>query len=148
MTSDKNVKLFTDLGIFNEREVHARQDVLLEAFATDIWIEARTLLNILQTRVLPAAMEDARLDSDSGFTSKLLSKKKDLVQRLLTETDKLSEAFDNFPDEETAQSAEYAQDTIKPLMNSAREVADQLEGIVDSRLWPFPTYSELLHEHQ
>jgi glutamine synthetase len=148
LTSDKNVKLFTSLGIFNEREIHARRNVLLEAFATDLRIEARTLLNILRTSVLPVAMEDARLGSDSGFTSKLLSEKTDLVQRLLTETDKLSEAFDSFPDEDPAQSAMYAQDTIKPLMNSAREVADRLEGIVDCRLWPFPTYSELLHEHQ
>ncbi len=148
LTSEKNVKLFTDLGIFNEREIRARQNVLLEAFATDLWIEARTLLQILQTRILPVAMEDTRLDGESGFTSKLLSEKKDLVQRLLTETDKLSEAFHSFPEEDPAQTALYAQESIKPLMASAREVTDRLEGIVDRRLWPFPTYSEMLHEHQ
>ena len=148
LTSDKNLKLFTELGIFNEREIRARQNVLQEAFATDIWIEARTLLHILRTRILPIAMEDARVGAESGFTSKLLNEKKDLVQRLLTEIDTLSEAFQSFPEDDPAQAAMYAYETIKPSMESAREVADQLEGVVDRRLWPFPTYSELLHDHQ
>ena len=148
LTSDKNVKLLTDLEIFNEREIAARQMVLLEAFATELRIEARTLLDILQTLILPAAMQDARLDSDSGFTSKLLSKKRDLIQELLSETDSLAEAFGAFPSEEPSKVALYAQDTIKPLMESARAVADQLEGLVDRRLWPLPTYSEILYDHQ
>ena len=122
--------------------------VLLEAFATDLWIEARTLLNILQTRILPAAMEDVRLAGESGFTSKRLSEKRDLVQSLLAEVDKLSDAFDDFPDDAAAKTALYAQETIKPSMVSARAVADRLEGMVDHRLWPFPTYSEMLHDHQ
>jgi glutamine synthetase len=148
LTSDKNVRLFTELGIFNEREIRARQNVLLEAFATDLWVETRTLLHILQTRILPVAMEDARLGENSGFTSKLIDKKRDAVQRLFGEVDQLSEAFDGFPEEDPARTALYAQETLKPLMESARAVADQLEGIVDRRLWPFPTYSELLHAHQ
>jgi len=148
LTSDKNRKLFVDLEIFNEREIAARQEVLLDAFATELWIETRTLLHILQTRILPAAMQDARLDGDSDFTSKLLSKKRDLIQELLDETDSLAEAFGAFPSEESLPAALYAQDTIKPLMESARAVADQLEGLVDRRLWPFPTFSEILYDPQ
>ncbi len=148
LTSDKNLKLFVDLEIFNEQELAARQEVLLEAFATELRIESRTLLDILQTHILPAAMQDARSDGDSGFTSKSLSKKRDLIQELLNETDSLAEAFDAFPSEESLKVALYAQDTIKPLMESARAVADQLEGLVDRRLWPFPTYTEILYDHQ
>ena len=148
MTSDKNLKLLVDLEILNEREIAARQEVLLEAFATALRIESRTLLDILQTLILPAAMQDARSDGDSGFTSKLLSKKRDLIQELLDETDSLAQACSAFPNEEVLTAARYAQDTIKPLMESARAVADQLEGLVDRRLWPFPTYTEILYGHQ
>jgi glutamine synthetase len=148
LTSEKNIKLFTELGIFNEREVHARQNVLLEAFSTELWIEARTLLHILQTHVLPAAMENVSLDGESGFTSRLLSEKRDLVQRLLNAADALSDAFQGYPEDGPAEAATYAQESIKPAMESARALADQLEGLVDRRLWPFPTYSEMLHEHQ
>ena len=143
-----SLKLFDDLGIFNEREIKARQIVLQEAFATELRIETRTLLKILQTDIVPIVIEDARAGSESGYSSNLFSEKKDLVQQLITETDKLSEAFHNFPEDDPTQAAFYAHETIKPLMESARAVADRLEEIVDSRLWPFPTYSEILHGHQ
>ena len=144
LTSAKNLKLFSDLGIFNEREIVARQNVLQEAYATELWIEARALLNILQTLILPVAIEDTRAGIESGYSSKLFSEKKELVQQLLTETDKLSEAFGNFPEDAPAQAASYAHEIVKPLMNSTRAVADRLEAIVDGRLWPLPSYTELL----
>ena len=46
LTAEKNVKLMGDLGIFNERELRARQSVLQEAYATEIQIEARALMKI------------------------------------------------------------------------------------------------------
>ena len=148
LTSAKNIKLFSDLGIFNEREIAARQRILQEAYTTELWIEARTLLNILRTLIIPVAIEDARVGTESGYSSKLFDEKANLVQQLLTETDKLAVAFDEFPDDDPAQSASYAHETVKPLMQSARTVADRLEALVDGRLWPLPTYSEMLHGHQ
>ena len=78
----------------------------------------------------------------------LFDEKEELVRQLLGETEKLAEAFDGFPQDGAAESAVYAHETIKPLMQSARDVADRLEALVDGRLWPLPTYSELLHGHQ
>lgn len=148
LTSTKNIKLFGDLGIFNERETAARQSILQEAYATELWIEARALLTILRTMIVPAAMEDARAGAESGYAAKLFDKKKDLVQELLAETDKLAQAFDDFPDESPARSAAYAHENLKPPMQASRDVADRLEGLVDSRLWPLPNYTEILHGHQ
>ena len=147
LTSAKNVRLFRELGIFNEREISARQRVLQEAYATELGIEARTLLSILNTRILPAAMEDTRRIIESGYTSKLFEEKKDLVQQLLAETEKLSVAFADFPKDDPAQAAFYAHATIKPAMEAARAVADRLETLVDARLWPLPDCSEILHSH-
>ena len=98
--------------------------------------------------MIPLAMQDVRLDGESGFVSKGLSEKKNVVQSLLTEVDKLASVFDNFPDESPEKNALYAQETVKQAMESARVVADRLEGLVDHRLWPIPTYSEILHDHQ
>ena len=148
LTSAKNLKLFGELGIFNAREITARQSVLQDAYAVELRIEARTLLHILRTLIIPVAIADARAGTESGYASKLFDEKENLVQQLLVETDKLSEAFDDFPHAGSAQSAFYAYETIKPLMLSARGVADRLEALVDGRLWPLPTYSELLYGHQ
>ena len=46
------------------------------------------------------------------------------------------------------QAAAYAHETLKGCMQSARDVADRLEVLVDARTWPMPTYSEILHDHQ
>ena len=148
LTSEKNVKMFAELNILNEREVHARKVVLQEAFATEIEMEARAMLNMLRTRVLPAAIEDARRGSESGFNSAMFDEKNSLVQQLLSETDQLAEAYEGFPDEDPSSAAFYAQDQIKPLMQAARATSDRLETMVDRNLWPFPTYTEILHDHQ
>ncbi len=148
LTADKNVKLFGDLGIFNEREVAARQTVLQEAFATEIGIEARALLRILQTLIVPVVIEDAAMAAESGYKSRLLDRKQELVGQLLAETDRLAEAYDAFPQDDPGEAATYAQETVKPLMQSARDAADRLETLVDARTWPLPTYSEILHDHQ
>ena len=147
LTSPKNVRLFGELGIFNEREVAARRCVLEEAAATEIEIEARTLLAMLRTQILPVAIDDANRSTASGFASTLFDEKRELVQRLLTETEALAVAFERFPDGES-EAAAYAHESVKPAMESARAVADRLEALVDARLWPLPSCSELVHGHQ
>ena len=148
LTSEKNISLFGRLGIFKEREVHARQVVMQESFATDIWIEARTMLNMLQTMILPVAIDDAKECMNSGFASPLFDKKKKLVEQLLVETEKLSEKFECFPSDDPGESATYAQEVLRPQMDAARSYADQLEAIVDGDKWPLPTYTEMVHRHQ
>ena len=147
-SSEKNVSLLGSLGILREREVHARQVVLQEAFATEIGIEARTMLNMLKTMILPAVIDDVRADDDSGFSSRLFSEKRELVDQLLKATEALSDVFDSFPDDDPGESATYAQEVLRPNMQAARTLVDQLEEMVDAHKWPLPTYSEMVHRHQ
>ncbi len=148
LTAEKNVKLMGELGILNEHELVARQNVLQEAYATELHIEARALLRILRTQILPVAIEDTRADRDSGFQSPMFDKKRALVEELLSETERLADAYDAFPHDDPGGAASYAHEALKPCMQSARDVADRLELLVDGRAWPFPTYSEVLHHHQ
>ena len=148
LTADKNVELMGDLGIFNERELAARQSVLQEAYAAELHIEARALLRILRTLIVPAAVRDTNADRESGFQSPLFDEKRKLVERLLSETENLADAYEAFPHDDAGQAASYAHETLKPRMQSARDVADELETLVDGQAWPMPTYSEVLHHHQ
>ena len=43
-----------------------------------------------------------------------------------------------------AEQARYAHDVICPAMEVLRAPVDHLEMIVDGRLWPMPTYGDLL----
>ena len=145
LTSDKNVTLFASLGIFNEREIAARQGVLQDAYVTEISIEARALLRILLTMVAPAAMRDVESGHGAGFSSSLLDEKKELAAELLARVDALSEAIGGWPEDDLARAASYAHETIKPAMQAARDVADRLEALVDASLWPIPNYSDLIY---
>jgi glutamine synthetase len=44
----------------------------------------------------------------------------------------------------SSKKAEYYRDNIIPAMNKVRQAADSLEMIVDAKLWPLPTYAEML----
>ena len=57
---------------------------------------------------------------------------------------KLEEANDHPAELEGIEYAAYMRDTVIPAMDGVREVADRLERIVDSELWPLPRYSEIL----
>lgn len=147
LTSTKNLKLFSELGVFSEKEARARQTVLLEAYATDLQIEARTLIQMMQTLIVPAVLQDIQNIAASGFTSQALTKRRELAQSLFTELDSLIEAFEGAAIDDPMEAARYAEDVLKTRLLAAREVIDPLEGMVDSRLWPVPTYDELLHNH-
>ena len=42
------------------------------------------------------------------------------------------------------EQADFVRDEILPQMDTLREYADDAEAIVDSKIWPLPTYGELL----
>jgi glutamine synthetase len=147
LTAPKNLKMFSEQGVFSEAEAVARQNVLLETLATEIQIEARTLISIMSTLIVPAALDDVATIVASGFKSRAFVARPQLVQNLLDQLDQLTDAFAGAVSENPLEAAEYAQTTLKPALLAARDTIDALEAVVDARLWPVPTYDELLHGH-
>jgi len=47
-------------------------------------------------------------------------------------------------EEDLLKQAELNRDEVFTAMNEVRRYADQLEVLCDSKLWPFPTYTDLL----
>ncbi|MCO4764548.1 MAG: glutamine synthetase III [Myxococcales bacterium] len=148
LAADKNIALFEEQGIFTPNEVRARREVLLEAFTTHVQMEARTLLSMLQTGILPAVVEDYQAASGAGFKSLALEHKRDLIQRLHDAVDALISAVDGANDDDTVAAATHAQEKLKPAIFAAGKLATELETVTDVRAWPYPTYDELLHSYQ
>ena len=44
------------------------------------------------------------------------------------------------------EQAFFYKDEVKTAMDALRVPADQLEVLVDKRVWPFPTYADLIFE--
>lgn len=156
--SEKNVKLFTKHKIFTEAELISRCEILLDNYCKVVQIEAATALDIAQKDILPTA-----LSYSSELASTVLAKKSvgldtdksaemQLLQRIDTLTNELSRRIDNLRREiamckcifETLEIAKFAHEHLGVAMHEVRVVADELETLVASRHWPYPTYCELL----
>ncbi|MDD2418371.1 MAG: glutamine synthetase III [Oscillospiraceae bacterium] len=156
--ADKNVELFVKHKVFSESEIYSRYEILLENYCKVLNIEALTMLDIARKEIYPAVSEyikdlsqtalykqqlipDACCDVEKSLISKLSA----LSSSLFKKTEALSNALletKNYTD--FLSCAYFYKDTVLAAMHEARAVADEMELLTDARLWPFPTFSELL----
>ena len=156
ITDKENEEVFIKHRVLSKEELHARTEVLLEAYSMTINIEARTMLEMAKRQILPAASSFAgKVGSDIGAVTAAgveSAAQKSLLKKTCSLVDSLSDAIEALEKETEAASAikgaaEQAQGykkLIVPAMAAVREPADQLEMIVDASMWPLPTYAEML----
>lgn len=156
IADDENVKLFTTHKVLSKAELKARTEILLEAYSTTICIEGKTVLNIAQRQILPVAIEYAsklgksiQHISDAGSKpdteKKILNKTCGLITDLSNGIDELKNTLAEVCDtDNNANKAEKCRDKVVAAMNNVRKSADELELIVDAKMWPLPTYADML----
>jgi glutamine synthetase len=154
--SKENVALFTKHGVLTEHELKARTEILLEVYSRQINVEALTMLAIARRQILPACCEySAKLAqavtavSAAGVkadTQKaLLTRVCDLIAALEAGIAALDQARTKAAETKGHEhQAESYRDDVVPAMQALRTAADELETLVDARLWPLPTYAEML----
>ena len=153
---EENVKLFVNHKVLSKAELKARTEILLDAYSMTINIEAKTTLNIAQRQILPAAIEySGKLGkavesiNNAGVCpsvqKRALSKTCELISELNSSIDELKKAVVVAIDiDNTAKKAENFRDYVVPAMNNVRKAVDSLEMVVDAKMWPLPTYAEML----
>ncbi|MDR3551707.1 MAG: glutamine synthetase III [Clostridia bacterium] len=152
----KNVDVFEKHGVLTKVESESRYEIMFEKYIKVINIEALTMIDMAGKLLLPATLrylsELASLVSSLkavGVANKPVSasveKLSGLAAAFSTELDALKSAVDIASAErDTISQAKAYNDIVIKAMNGLREVADTVEGIVPSDLWPIPTYSDLL----
>ena len=154
-TSPEAVELFTKYGVYSERELVSRKEILLENYATTIAIEAETASLIATTMILPAAL---RYQTDvaaavngakaagveDGVQLDMLKELVGATSALRTSALALDAAIVEEADEGVFAHAKYMHDTIIPAMLEVRKWGDALEVLVSDNYWPLPTYREML----
>merc|ERR1712146_150667 len=141
--SAKAKKLFSDMGIFSAEEVDARAEVMFENYTTTLSVEVETLIDMIETGILPACAKDmAKYQSMPA----LAGDREATYKSIEAETDKLKGLFVKKPHELKAE-ATYLCDTIKPQMVAIRALVDKAEGLLEAGLYPYPTYEELIYSH-
>ena len=152
---EKNLRLFTSLGIYTPEEVRSRQEIGLEEYAKTIAIEAKTSLDLLKKQIIPACIaysgdvaQGVAVKQSIGVPAEsetaLVRAITDKTAALMERTAALEAAVNAAPEGDMAGTARYCAETVLPAMEDARALADELELLVGQDHWPFPTYRDLL----
>jgi glutamine synthetase len=149
LDSKKNVEIFKKTGVLSEKEVHAHKEILYEHYSKVMSIEGQCMYDMVQTSVIPpgisyqnivAAVQgktktmDGYLSGISGLTSELISRNANL-KKTMEEAERMDDLH---------KKATFYRGAVTDAMQKTRETADELETIVDNKLWAFPKYAEML----
>ncbi|MFT5733356.1 MAG: glutamine synthetase [Planctomycetota bacterium] len=161
MDSEKNAKLFETYGVLTRDEFESRRYVKSEIYVSKIRVEARAMVDMAATIILPAAIAAQRQLAETTqavrdidphmpvdpqvqalrLTCELTSR----LQGHVSELRAAMEAVEAMEDcDEPIEHAKAMLDQVIPAMERLREVADLLEKEVDDDLWPLPKYRELM----
>ena len=158
LTTGKAVKLFEKFHIFTKVELESREEIIYETYAKTINIEALTMIDMAGKDIIPAVSaytgdlaNTVLAVKEAGATAStqvellkkvdgLLTEAQAALETLQAETAKASAI------EDVKAQAFYYKDTVKAAMDALRAPVDKLEMVVDSDIWPMPTYGELMFE--
>ncbi len=158
LTTDKAVKLFERFGIFTRAELLSRQEVLYETYAKTINIEALTMIEMASKQIIPAVVAYTKTladtviavtqaGADATVQKELLNEISELLSKMQAALAALKEAENKAGTmKQGKEQAFFYKEVVKECMEALRVPADRLEMLVDKRVWPFPTYADLLFE--
>lgn len=156
--AEKNLELFSEMGVLSPVEARSRYEVKLEKYNKLMNIEANTMEVMARRTYLPvisayatkiakgittvtAAMPDAPMSHEHQELKTLTEG----VNAIYDGLDALRDA--HVAAEAIADSQEQANayaHKVRPAMDALRAAVDAMEPIVASDYWPVPTYDDML----
>lgn len=160
MVSDTAVELFEKFKVFDRAELEARAEIRYENYVKQINIEARAMINITNKQLIPAfiayttklaesinVVSTACADADISVQKELLTEASDLLSQTKVAVAKLEEILHEAHQiEDMKTSANFFKDNILPAMDALRTPVDEMELHMDKKLWPYPSYGDMLFE--
>ncbi|HOM02706.1 MAG TPA: glutamine synthetase III [Acetivibrio sp.] len=159
LIDEKSIRVFEKHKVLNSTELHSRYEIFLENYIKTINIEALTMIEMTKRDIIPAviayitkladsinSVKSSGVNADTSVQAELLQEVSLLLSTLKKNLIALEEATGkaaHFTGDTFKKSCMYRDDVISK-MNELRAVADKLETLVDAKMWPFPTYGELL----
>ena len=157
LITEKAIGVFTRHGVLSDIELNSRAEITYESYINQITIEARTMIDMASKQIRPAVMKYSGIlandinaiitaGGDPSVEKEILSKVTENLKEFNEALKHLSEIIEeavNF-EGETSDKANFFKDEVATAMERLRKPADELELIVDQKVWPFPTYGELL----
>lgn len=147
LNSEKNRKLFSDMKVYDSEELKARQVNMYDAYTQIITIEANVMVKMLETGVIPCCAQDLKT-YEGPVARKLIGERENVYSELADRTLKLKNTIKVAEQKEEGEElAFFTLNNVLPAMASCREMADAAEGLIDQKLYPYPSYATLLFDH-
>ena len=148
--------VFLRQNVLSEREMLARQEILLDTYAKTIAIETSLMLDMSRTQILPVALQEQATAADLVLKTRAVSDEaKERCTCLRGHTVGLNAALSALEQQLAAlraaadahTAARIARDGVVPAMQTCREHCDALERMLNASVWPLPSYAEMLWLH-
>ena len=161
-TSKSSVELFEKMGVLNEKELHARNEVKWETYTKKIQIEARVLGDLAINHIIPVATRYQALLLDNVYKTKAVFSAdkadkiasqdmaliEEIAERISVIKDNVEAMVEarkaaNIIEHEDKKATAY-HDVVLPYFDVISYNIDKLELVVDDEMWTLPKYRELL----
>ncbi len=156
MANESAVKLFTKYKVLTKEELHSRYEIYLEQYAKHINIEALAAMDMVRRLYIPSVIMYTAELAETVSKLKAVSASASVQKNLLTRISELLESASKKLDvldavlkkaqsvHEALHRAEAYRDKVFPAMGELRKDIDALETLAPARLWPVPSYAEML----
>ncbi|MBO4941079.1 MAG: glutamine synthetase III [Clostridia bacterium] len=153
----ENLDLFKRHGVYNETEMRARYEILLEQYSKLVNIEALTMVDMVKKDYSPAISDVQR-----GLCETIIAKRevcpdipfeteKGALKKIAAAADEITEinnALDsdlkNVPNGTSLEVARFFADSVIPKMERLRFLVDSVEAESDRGFWPVPSYGDII----
>ena len=157
--SQKSIDVFTKHKVFTEGELMSRYEIELEKYAKVIDIEALTFESMVKKDIMAAATDYETFLANainakaavgvpvpSDTQKKKLQRAAQLTETMDAGLEKLEADIAKAGEiDNTYELAKFHHDVIFADMNELRVAVDELETVIPSDIWPYPTYGEILY---
>lgn len=156
--TDKAKALFAKHEIYNDRELEARHEIMLENYIKKIQIEGRVMGDLSLNHIIPTAiayqnkliinvrgLKEIGLEKEAKTVIESIKEISKHITTIQTEVDSMTEARKKCNKMEHARDKAlgYCND-VKSHFDKIRYAVDKLELLVDDEDWPLVKYRELL----
>ena len=159
--SEKNLRLFEEMGVMNRVESESRYEIEIEEYVKRIQIEGRVLGDIARNHIIPTAIryQNTLIKNVSGLKGlygddfkKYAKEQMGILEEISEHIGKINTKVNEMTEERKKANKledleKMASDycvKVKPLFDEIRYSCDKLELLIDDELWPLVKYRELL----
>ena len=156
MKEEETLEIFA--GILKKDELESRYEIMVESYGHTLNIEAKTIIDLFDTYVLPPALKTIKNLAEAIEEQKELLGKKaaesqlgrlrelhDLVEDGINIVESLKAAREDADSLSGFERSEALLEDVFPLCLQLRTVSDALEALIENKEWTLPKYREILY---